>query len=251
MRDRVSSNIPLCAVILLSAAVSCARMSDDTFPSKADVADTPAKPPPPPPPLTSSELKVLRIIGGKILPNGDIAIGKVRILRRGRMLSFPAETSITTGDLEVLICSERGRAYESLLKSSVNPYNVQLGILLLGGVNGARLKTLESQSTPQGTLVDVFVLLPDGKVIPIEKWLRNKRTGKMKKREGWVFVGSSFAGDKSCLATKEGNVANTWSFGNTILDNPAHTGDYDDYFEAYTKNIPKDVEKVTVLMKPR
>jgi hypothetical protein len=119
----------------------------------------------------------------------------------------------------------------------------------LGGVNGARLKTPASKSHPQGTLVDIFVKTPNGETFPVEKWLLNKRDGKPKKRVGWVFVGSSFAGDKSCLATKEGNIANTWSFGNTILDNPAETGDTDDYFEAYTEKIPKSIDEVTVLMK--
>ena len=73
----------------------------------------------------------------------------------------------------------------------------------------------------------------------------------MKLRSGWVFVGSSFTSDKTCLATKEGNVVNTWSFGNTILDNPSDTGDRDDYFEANTKMIPEDVAHVTVVIRLR
>ena len=97
--------------------------------------------------------------------------------------------------------------------------------------------------------MDIFVKLPSGKIFPIEHWIKNKRTQKEKQRLGWVFVGSSFAGDRTCLATQEGNVVNTWSFGNTILDNPATTGDTDDYFEAYSENIPDEVKQVTVLVR--
>lgn len=203
------------------------------------------------PPLTPSELRVLKLMGGKVLPSGDLAIGKVKVLRRSRELAFPAEACVTVGDLEVLICTERGRAHESLLKTAVDPYNVQLALLLLGGVNGSRLNSASGTTPTQGTLMDISIRLPGGTSFPIERWIKNKRTLKNKKRIGWVFVGSSFAGDKSCLATKEGNVVNTWSFGNTILDNPAQTGDSDDFFEAFTENIPNDAEKVTVIMKPR
>ncbi|MCK5843588.1 MAG: hypothetical protein KAG97_02700 [Victivallales bacterium] len=206
---------------------------------------------PPLPPLSPAELKVLRIMGGKVLPDGNIAIGKVKVLRREQELSFPAELCITSGDLEVLIATSRGRTHESLLKTEVDPYNVQLGLLLLGGVNGPRMKKKDADSPPQGALVDIYVKMPNGVKLPIEKWLRNKGLGKSRQRVGWVFVGSSFASDKTCLATKEGNLVNTWSLGNTILDNPSETGDADDYFEAFTENIPKSADKVTVLMKPR
>ena len=239
--------ITIISIPLTLLAVSC---SDTGWRVGYPISFGMATAPPPLPPLTESELKVLRMIGGKVLPDGNLAIGKVTLLRRSHELSFPAETCITNGDLEVLICTESGRAHESLLKTGVNPYNVQLGLLLLGGVNGAR-KASKKSSVTRGTLIDIFVKLPDGARFPIERWLRNKKTGKEKKRQGWVFVGSSFGGDKTCLAAKEGNVVNTWSFGNTILDNQASTGDTDDYFEAFTEHIPEDVDDVSVLMRLR
>ena len=237
---------PSIAVSILLLLSSCNNVELSSSNSDNSTSNFPAKQIPP---LTPSELRVLKLMGGRVLPNGDIAIGKVKVLRRSRELAFPAEACVTVGDLEVLICTERGRAYESLLKTAVDPYNVQLALLLLGGVNGSRLN-LNSGTTPkQGTLLDIFIRLPDGTSFPVERWIKNKRTLKNKKRIGWVFVGSSFAGDKSCLATKEGNVVNTWSFGNTILDNPAQTGDSDDFFEAFTENIPEKITAVTVLMK--
>lgn len=209
------------------------------------------------PPLAPEELKVLKIMGGRVLPDGNIGFGQVTIDRRTNEVTFPAKVNIAEDeiDLEVLICTPTGRAHESLLVSEVNPYHVQLALLLAGASNGTRVpletKDGKEPSVAQGSLIDIILEPEDMERFPVEQWLKNKKTKRQKKEEGWVFVGSSFNSDKTCLATEEGNIVNVWSFGNTILDNQADSGDTDDIFVSYSKRMFPYGTPIKVIMKKR
>jgi hypothetical protein len=210
-------------------------------------------------PLLENELKILKFMGGEVLPDGNLAIGKIKIHRRSNQISFPGKVNITDGDLEVLISTPTGRAHESLLVTDIDPYKLQLALLLIGAENGMRntpdpdKNTQDKQNTglARGTLIDIFVKPENGEEVPVEHWLENKQKSAEKKQDGWVFVGSSFSSNKKCLATEEGNIVNIWTFGNTILDNPSDTGDTDDFFVSYTKNMPEFETPVSVVMKIR
>jgi len=213
------------------------------------------KPKPKPlPSLTQKELKLLRLMGGKVLTNEKIAIGKVVINRRTKEVSFPAVVQLTQGDLEVLISTPKGRAYESLLVSDIDPYKLQLAMHLSGANNGARVDIPSTQTKKviqQGDLFGIFIKTEDGVVFPVTNWLKNSRTSKKFDDNTWVFVGSSFNSRKECMATKDGNIVTTWSYGNTIFDNPNPTGNTDDYFKVYEKKIPKSQTPVTVILRKK
>lgn len=209
------------------------------------------------PPLTESELKVLKYMGGKVLQDGNIAIGKVQISRVTNEISFPGNVEIREGDLEVLISTPTGRIHEALIVSKIDPYNLQLALFLIGAHNGTlyppnseKFKDGKKKSTlPQGSLLDILIELQNGKRVPIEHWLLNKGRKKEKFNTGWVFVGSNFDVAKKCLATEEGNIVNLWNFGNSILGNPTPSGVTDDYFVSFTKNIPEKANNIKVIMK--
>ena len=210
------------------------------------------------PPLSESELKILTFMGGKVLSDGNISIGKITIHRNGDYISFPGIVNLTEGDLEVLISTPSGRAHESLIVSDIDPYKLQLALLLIGAENGMRTMPTNAKNPKkinkgltQGTLVDIYIKPKDIEAFPIEQWLKNKKTKREKKQEGWVFVGSSFSTDKKCLASEEGNIVNVWTFGNTILDNPSSSGDTDDIFVVYSKRMFPYETPVSVVMKKR
>ncbi|MBN1864973.1 MAG: hypothetical protein JW808_08740 [Victivallales bacterium] len=208
------------------------------------------------PPLGTEELRLLKIMGGRVLEDGNIGIGDVTVLRRTRELTMPGYVNINQGELEVLISSPMGRTHESLLVSDIDPYHLQMALFLIGARNGTRMPPLlpqggddDSKATlSQGSLIDIWVELDGVDRFPIEKWLRNRKTNREVERKGWVFVGSSFSPGKVCLATREGNIVNTWSFGNTILDNPSPTGNTDDYFESYSERMPEFKTPVKIYM---
>jgi hypothetical protein len=177
------------------------------------------------PPLTDTEKEILAKLGGKVLPNKDLQIGKITIHRRNNELSFPAKMCITDGGeygIEVLISLPHGRTHEALLITEADPVYLQLALYLLGAENGARISL--PGIVQQGSLINIDVEPKDGERIPIESWLFDMETEESPERGAWVFVGSSFYEGK-CLAKEEGNVVNVLARGNTILDNAGEIGD--------------------------
>jgi hypothetical protein len=198
------------------------------------------------PPLTEQELSFLKQVGGEVTPEENIRIGQVTVLRRERQISFPATVNMTSGELEVLICTETGRRHESLLVCSVKPLDLQLAMLLLGWENGARKAGLP---IAQGNLFGIDVQPTDGKRVPIEHWLFNKTTEQVQEQAGpWVFVGSSFNHEGACSAEIDGNIVNLWSFGSTILDNPGESGDNDDGYKVAEETVAPFESPVTVFL---
>jgi len=203
-----------------------------------------AESPPPLPPLTEQELALLRQVGGEVTPDENIRIGLVTILRREREIVFPAAVNMTRGELEVLICTERGRRHESLLVSGVKTLDLQLAMHLLGWENGTRKP---GGTIAQGDLLGIDVRPDGGTRVPIEHWLFNKRTGAIQGEAGpWVFIGSSFDHTGASSAEIDGNIVNLWSFGGTVLDNPTETGDADDWFNVAAETVPPFETPVTV-----
>nr|HPN85413.1 YdjY domain-containing protein [Victivallales bacterium] len=156
-----------------------------------------------------------------------------------------AEVNMEEGELEVLICTPNGREHESLLISEIDPFHLQLAMILAGGENGHRIS---GENSNQGSLFSIDVDTGSARH-PIEKWLRDRRSKGERKDDQWVFVGSNFTHDGTCLAKEEGNIANIWSFGNTILDNPSEDAIYDDIFEVFSGRLPERGTKLTVHLK--
>lgn len=208
----------------------------------ADAAWTPVKPSP-----DQIKQMIMAKIGAKLNKEGMIELGKITIDPAKKELTFPATlANWNSEELEVLISTPEGRAHEALLTAEIDPYKLQLALILLGARNGGRLSTGELQ---QGAIINIDIQSlhkPNQPRIPIETWLYNYKTNHTMKRNGWVFVGSSFDAGQ-CLASQEGNIVNIWSQGNTILDNPEPSGDADDFICAYGSQMPTysfDIKKV-------
>ncbi len=183
------------------------------------------------PELTEKQRKFVSFIGGEILPNGDIAIGDIVIHRREHEVSFPALINLADGDLEVAICTSpkggAGKAHESLLITPVDPFKLQLSLILLGLENGARSGT---KSIQKGDVVSIEMesfycpviytrkfgveelissLAFTNKAFPrrpIEQAILDCQSGVVFTQVEWVFVGSSFGSNGFCEAAIEGTL---------------------------------------------
>lgn len=168
-----------------------------------------------PPELTANEKKLMEAIGGKLDGDQNIVLGKAVINRTTKEISFPARTNIRYGTIEVLISSDKGRSHESLFISELDPFHLQLALILAGYNNGP---VLEGTPLPQGAKFDVMVTTPDKKTVKADSWLANAKLQEMKADDGYVFVGSNFQGTL-CVASLEGNIININSGdSNTILN---------------------------------
>ena len=190
------------------------------------------------PKLTAKQI-LLSKLSANINNSGDITFGGITVNPELKEISFKAKLNLvsTRMNLEVLICTQNGRTHETLLTTNIDPFNLQIALILIGSKNGQRLQ--DNSGRLQGDIIHIDIIpfsKSNKKRVPIESWLFNYKTMKQMKRTGWVFVGSSYNAN-SCLASKDGNIVNIWSYGNTILDNPASTGDQDDNICVYTEQI--------------
>lgn len=59
-------------------------------------------------------------------------LGDVRLDKRLKTVEFPAQMNMNEGLIEYLLVNSHGKAYESLLRTDVEPYSIQLAMLLIG-----------------------------------------------------------------------------------------------------------------------
>lgn len=199
------------------------------------------------PPLTRSQRMIMNHIGAELTENGNIDVDGVIIDRRKKIVTFPAKINMWSGELEVVACNPRGRRHESLLITDINPFRLQLALILSGAKNGAEYA---HDGIPRGTLFDVFIQFPEigEKLYPIHHFIKNIDAEKMFSDYGWVFVGSNFSKNNVCLANIDGNLINVNSRDkNTIVSSLILKEKLENILEVNTdilKNITADIPEL-------
>lgn len=206
------------------------------------------------PALTAQEQQMLQRLGGKLDQNGNIFLRGITIDRRTKEVSFPAVTNIREGAIEVIISTEIGRTHESLFITQIDPFLLQLSLILAGYRNGPVVATKQLKS---GDVFDLFVRLPNGQEENTERWLHNATLKKDVKSGGLVFIGSNFLNGE-CMASKEGNLIDINSNDeNSILCMKLPQEELKSEFIAVTDRIvkPKKADEeevpVTLILRPR
>src|SRR5687767_1734098 len=67
----------------------------------------------------------------KQIEPGVFELGKVRLNKNSRTVSFPAIVNMDQGIIEYLFVHGSGKIHESLLRTDVEPYHVHLAVLLI------------------------------------------------------------------------------------------------------------------------
>lgn len=219
------------------------------------------------PVLSKSETAVLKRLGGHVTQEGKVELGGVTIDVKSKTLSFPATLNMSKGPVEVLVCTKRGRLHESLFASDIDPFKLQMALVLVGAKNGQLTDDADKNSGDRFH-IDLVPANETGKStvtnrsrIPVEKWIINSRTGKSPKRTEWMFVGSSFHPQRGCMATLKGNLININSMDlDTILSYPIKVSHRGDFFHINAKEVDKTIAesgvkegadlKVTVILTP-
>lgn len=169
--------------------------------------------------LSDGERKILKRLGGKVIGDGMIELGGVGVEVETKILSFPAKLNMTSGPIEVLVCTPRGRTHESLLESEIDPLKLQAALILSGARNGP---LTDADGMIRGDAFRIKVRIDGEKPIPIEEWIIDERTHTNLPETEWIFVGSNFHPQKGCLATLKGNLIDINSMDlDTILTFPS------------------------------
>jgi len=187
-----------------------------------------------------------------MLAPGVFEVGGVRIEKKTASASFPATVNMDKGLLEYLIVSGGGKVHESLLRTTIEPYSLQIALLLLG-LEGTSdpLREQGDAGIPQGDPVTITLRWNDAgtvKKVPIESWIIDKNKTAPLGPVSWVFTGS-FVNEGVFMAQVEKSIMAVYHDPAAMIDNPLPDGASDEFWFVNEGHVPPAGTPVTVIIR--
>jgi hypothetical protein len=187
------------------------------------------------------------------LPGGQALIGPMIVDPQKREITMPGEIATWERNIEVLIASPRGRAYESLLVAPVRPFYFQLALLTLGLNPGKPVDAVGSDKPAVGDPVEVYVDYLDPKTkknkrVRAEELLFDEQIKKPMRSHTWAFTGSRIL-DGRYMGDVLGDLIVTMHHPDTVVDNAMANGTNDYIYNVNEKVCPKPGTKVTITIR--
>ncbi|MDD2732478.1 MAG: YdjY domain-containing protein [Desulfuromonadaceae bacterium] len=189
------------------------------------------------------------------LGNGEFRLGEIVVNKVERAITFPAQVNMDRGMLEYLIVHNKGKTHESLLRTLIDPYNLQIAFMLLGfeGTD-QRLAMQGDPAPPKGERIQIYITAADGTksiTIPAEQWLINKIGEDVKdvKTMSWVFSGS-YVDDGRFMSSETGSIAAIWHDPVAMIDNASPGGESNRIWFVKQGTVPPVGTPVKVTIKP-
>lgn len=191
----------------------------------------------------------------KVAP-GQFRIGDILINKKERSITFPAVTNMEKGLLEYLLVRVGGKTHESLFRTTVEPYPLQVAFLLLGYEGTDKpLARQGDTATPKGDPVKITVTRAgaDGKPekLDYERWIckkPDKTTCETPKLE-WVYTGSVVR-DGRFLAQMEGSLIALYHDPVALIDTTVGGGESDKIWFVNEETAPPTGTAVTITIQP-
>lgn len=170
----------------------------------------------------------------KEIAPGVFEIGGIRISKKENRVDFPAQVNMASGLIEYLLVGAGGKLHESLLKTAIEPFHLQVALLLLGlEVTATPLREQGDPGTPQGDAVQIWITVKNGeatKKLRIEEWVilkdRSGATTPMTPGD-FIFTGS-VVHNGAFMAQVEKSIVAIYHDPVAIIDNPAPQGGNDE-----------------------
>lgn len=190
--------------------------------------------------LFSALAKELPANSGSMDGDSDsFTIGKITVDKRARSVRFSASVNLSSGALEYLLVTDKGKTHESLFTTTVSPYQLNVAMLLLGANPTPEVSefppeqithaTLESAPELTGNKVDVLVSWNqdgDPQQTRVEEWIDNRLDQAPMTTGSWIYTGSVIY-QKRFLAQEEGSIIALVTDPVALINNPraGHTDD--------------------------
>ena len=197
---------------------------------------------------------------------GIFQIGGVRLDKQARTVSFAAALNMDEGLIEYLIVTSTGKTHESLLQTDVEPFQLQLAMLLLGA-KGAQLKPLTNApaggpikgdelaggTTPpiRGEPVSFEVRWKlDGaeKVFRLEELVLNLKSKSPMSKGVFTFNGSR-VWEGRFIAQRDGSIVSLITDEDALFNNPRTGREDDSNWQVIPKNLPPRATPVQVTIR--
>lgn len=170
-----------------------------------------------------------------------------------RTVSFPAVVNMNSNVVEYVIVCDDGKTHESLLRTSIEPRDIHVAMLLIGA-KGAPALSLEARQRAtrlKGDRVHVWVEWTAGETVHkvrAEDLVRNDQTGKPMKRNHWIYNGS-WTHEKTFIAEVERSILAIFTDKDALMNCADPQSANDDIWFAGAGGIPNEGSPVRVTFK--
>lgn len=202
----------------------------------------------------------------KELGNNEYELGGVKFSSATREVRVPCAVNMQDGQIEFALVHETGKTHESILKTAVNPVDIQVALLLCNyepGHNGlfdyekdtTVKKNLEETKTktPGANQVQCHVEWKAGtetKRAELREWIRDAATKKAPDDFNyWIFNGSMVQ-ESGFSAALHGNLIGIYYDVASILNCPSPRNRNDDVWLCEQDKIPAVDTPVTLILAP-
>ncbi len=183
---------------------------------------------------------------------GVFELGKVRLDKTRRTVSFPGVLNMNAGLIEYLVVTESGKTHESLVRTEVAPYQIHLAMLLLGAHGAGTNAFPESPTSPlPGDPVRIeLVWKIKGKErrLAAEATLRNRETHAEVSPGPWIYTGSRVI-EGTFLAQEIGSIVSLIEDPDALINNPRPGRENDELWEIKPRGLPALDSPLEVILK--
>lgn len=202
----------------------------------------------------------------KDLGNNEFDLGGVRFNSATREIRIPCTVNMQDGLIEFALVHETGKTHESILKTAVNPVDIQVALLLCNykpGHDGlfdyekdtkvrANLEETKAE-VPGANHVQCLVEWKVGDQIQraqVREWIRDGATKKAPEDfSHWIFNGSMVQ-ESGFSAALHGNLIGIYYDISAILNCPSPRNRNDEVWLCEKEKIPPVDSPVTLILAP-
>jgi hypothetical protein len=218
----------------------------------------------PPPPIAGEDLwrQGLKPLAVERVSPGVFSLGEIKIYKETKSIAFPAKINMDKGLLEYILVKSSGKTHESLLRTDVDPYHLQIAFLLLG-FEGTDRPIIEqgSDEKPKGDPVEILIdytKKSDGAVkerserIKTEEWVARKTNGNLRATGtlDWIYTGS-VVNQGQFIAQVSGSIIAIFRDPAALIDNASPGGESDEIWFVKEGMVPPVGTPVTVTIKAK
>jgi len=178
----------------------------------------------------------------KAIGPGLFEIGKVRLNKNDKSVTFPAVLNMSPGLVEYVLVTETGKIHESLLRTDAEPYQIHMAMLLLGAKGAGTNAFPQKPDEPlpgDKVLLDIAWKDARGKEQKhrAEELIFNEQTKSPMSRGPWVYNGSRvFEG--TFIAQQDGSIIALIEDPDALVNNPRQGRENDEIWEVKTNGLP-------------
>ncbi len=188
------------------------------------------------------------------LGNGRWQLGEVLIDKNDRSVTFPAVVNMNASVVEYFAVATGGKTHESVLRTDARPFDVHVGMLLLGAKAATSADPAvfydPKQKTP-GDEIDVLLRYQDGGqsvTNPAAAWIFNAETKATMTPGPWSYNGSQVI-EGGFVAQREGSIVSLISDPYSLVNNPRLGHEKDEIWRVNTNAVPALNTRVDVTLR--